>query len=168
MIKSLVGVLRDCFTRHRAVGTFRYQSDDLNNAQNSFKGLQVYLDDVSEHQLNITDGTFTSEFQIMVLGHVERPKEIIDVQDEAYTLAASVVERLDRSYYGSLRVHDYSIMTVSHVTDDDSAGVRLTLVLQTPNPADLCSEDIWEEPKEDENEPLLELNPITLPKRRLC
>lgn len=169
MLKDIINVLKDCFTRYKGVNTFKYQSDDLNNSQGDYASWQVYVDDVSDHNLNITDGTFTAEFQIMILSHVDDGETILDKQDEAYSLAATVVEQLDRKveYQGILRVHDYSILTCSHITDDDSAGVRLTLVLQVPNPADLCY-DQWQEPvPEPEDEPL-ELNPITLPKKPLC
>lgn len=170
MLKDVINVLKDCFTRLKGVGTFRYQSDSLNNAQNNYKGYQVYVDDVSEHALNITDGTFTATFQIMVLSHVGKGQTILGVQDVAYSMAATVVEALDSypKYQGVLRVHDYSILTCSHVTDDDASGVRLTLVLEVPNPADLCDDDIWGEPLPDPVVKPIEVKTITLPKAKLC
>lgn len=169
MLKDIVNVLKDCFSRYKGVNTFKYQSDDLNNSQNDYASWQVYVDDMSHHQLNITDGTFTAEFQIMILSHVDDGETILDKQDYAYSLAATVVETLDRKvdYQGILRVHDYSIVTVSHISDDDSAGVNLSLVLQVPNPADLCYGD-WQEPVPEPEEEQIELNVITLPKKKLC
>lgn len=169
MLKDIITVLKDRFSRYKGVNTFKYQSDDLNNSQNDYASWQIYVDDMSRHQLNITDGTFTAEFQIMILSHVGEDDTILDKQDYAYSLAATVVEALDRNpeYQGVMRVHDYSIVTVSHISDDDSAGVNLSLVLQVPNPADLCY-DQWQEPvPEPEDEPL-ELHTITLPKKPIC
>lgn len=170
MLNSIIQTLKDCFTRYKGVYTFRYQSEDLNNAQNNFKGFQVYVDDVSRHQLNITDGTFTAEFEITVLSHVGKGQTILGLQDFAYTLAATVVETLDRNpeYQGVMRVHDYSILTVSHATDDDAAGVRLTLVLEVPNPALLCDDSVWGEPVPEPKDKEIELHTITLPKKKLC
>lgn len=169
MLKDIVNVLKDCFTRYKGVNTFKYQDDRLNNAQNDYASWQIYVDDMSHHQLNITDGTFTAEFQIMILSHVDDGETILDKQDYAYSLAATVVEALDRKfeYQGILRVHDYSIVTVSHISDDDSAGVSLTLVLQVPNPADLCYDE-WQEPVPEPEEEQIELNVITLPKKPIC
>lgn len=169
MLKDIINVLKDCFTRYKGVRTFIYQSDDYNNAQNDFDAWQVYVDDVTRSDLNITDSTFTFECDIMVLSHVGGDETILDVQDKAYAMAATVVEMLDRNpvYYGVLRVRDYSILTVSHVTDDDAAGVRLTLKLDTPNPADLCYDE-WQEPWEPQPEPDLDITTITLPKKPLC
>lgn len=169
MLKDIVNVLMDCFSRYKGVRTVRYQSNDLNNAQNDYASWQIYVDDMSHHQLNITDGTFTAEFQIMILSHVDDGETILDKQDYAYSLAATVVEALDRKheYQDILRVHDYSIVTVSHISDDDSAGVNLTLVLQVPNPADLCY-DQWQEPVPEPEDEQLEIQTITLPKKPLC
>ena len=169
MLKSIIEAVGHCFRSYKSVKTFRYQNESLNNAQNNYEGFQVYVDDVSRHQLNITDGTFTAEFQIMVLKHVDDGDTVLSVQDDAYTLACSVVEMLDRNpqYYGVMRVHDYSLLTCSHATDDDASGVMLTLVLEVPNPAELCDDTIWIEPPVEPDEKL-ELHPITLPKRPLC
>lgn len=170
MLKDIINTLKDCFTRYKNVRTFIYQSEDLFNAQNDYDAWQVYVDDVTRSALNITDSTFTFECDITVLSHVGEDDTILDVQDKAYSMAATVVEMLDRNpkYYGVLRVHDYSILTVSHVSDDDAAGVRLTLILDVPNPADLCDDKIWGEPYEPDEEPDLEITTITLPKRKLC
>ena len=169
MLKDIINVLKDIFSRYKGVNTFKYQSNDLNNAQNDYASWQIYVDDMSRHQLNITDGTFTAEFQIMILSHVDDGETILDKQDYAYSLAATVVEALDSNpeYQGVMRVHDYSIVTVSHISDDDSAGVSLSLVLQVPNPADLCY-DQWQEPVPEPEEEPLEIQTITLPKKPIC
>ena len=170
MLKEIIDTLKDCFTRLKAVNTFRYQSESLNNAQNNFKGFQVYVDDVTDSKLNITDGTFTFECFIMILSPVGKGQTILDVQDTAYTIAATVVEMLDirTEYQGVLRVRDYSMMTSSHVSDDDAAGVRLDLVLEVPNPALLCDDSIWGEPSVDPVIKPIDVRPIKLPTKPVC
>ena len=54
MLKDVVNIIKDISLRHKGVSTFRYQSEILNNAQNNNKMYQVYVDDVSLHELNIT------------------------------------------------------------------------------------------------------------------
>lgn len=178
MIKDLVNIIKDVCLRHKGVCTFRYQSNIYNNAQNNYKPFQVYLDDVSYHNLNITTNIFTAEFNMYILSQPSKDKDgILEVQDAAYTIAADIVAYLDYNYRGVMNMHDYAIMTLSHYSDDDSAGVRLSITLEVPSPVNLCDLDdnFNDEPYEEEPDaeitvdikPLPELSDIkkiTLPK----
>ena len=53
MIKDIIEILKNVSLRHKGVRTFKYQSDIYNNAQNNYATYQVYVDDISLHQLNI-------------------------------------------------------------------------------------------------------------------
>lgn len=178
MLKDIIDILKDVSLRHKGVKTFRYQGDDFNNAQNNHKYYQVYVDDISLHQLNITTNIFKAEFQIYVLGFVDDDNSVLDVQNNCYTIAADIIAYIDsqEAYKGVLSVYDYSILTLSHYTDDNSAGVKLSLVLEMPSPVNLCELDdnFNDEPyEEDEDNEIdlningvgdIDLNPITLPK----
>ena len=104
---------------------------------------------MSYHRLNITTGVFVTEFNIWILSQPQAEgQSILDVQDVAMSIANSVINRFE--YVGAV-VHDYDMMTVSHVTDDDSAGVRLTLSLEVAMDG-LCDDDQWrEEPYEQDD-----------------
>ena len=108
MLKDIIEVLRHVSLTHKGVYTFRYQGDDLNNAQNNYKGYQVYVDDISLHQLNITTNIFKVEFQVYVLGHVDDENPILDVQNNAYTIAVDIMGKIDsdEAYRGILSVYD--------------------------------------------------------------
>lgn len=170
MLNDIIQALRDCFTRYKSVRSFLYISEDLVRCQGNQGNFEVTVDDVTRSALNITDGTFTFECDIMVLSHVGNGQTILDVQDTAYTIAATVVETLDirPEYQGVLRVRDYSIITVSHVTDDDASGVRLTLKLEVPNPAQLCDESVWGDPAVDPVIKPVDVKPIKLPVKPIC
>ena len=184
MLKDVIDILRDISLRHKNVYTFLYQDDMLNNAQNNYPGYQVYVSDTSMHQLNITTNIFKAEFQIYILGHAtgESGNTILDVQNDAYTIAADIMAYIDtkEEFYGILSVYDYSILVLSHYTDDDSAGVKLSLVLEMPSPVNLCTlddnfddEPHEEEPDRDIDIPSseigdIEINPIHLPRNREC
>lgn len=176
MLKEIIEILRDTFLRYKGVRTFKYQDDSLNNTQPNDKDYQVFVDDTSYHRLNITTGIFVAEFNIYILKTPSKDESILDVQDYAYTLAANVIGKMDYDAHPALSVHDWSVITVSHVTDNDSAGIRLTLYLETPNPENLCDESNWnDEPYSGDTENpidvpdygigLLDVNPITLPKK---
>lgn len=184
MLKDIIEVLRHVSLTHKGVFTFRYQGDDLNNAQNNYKGYQVYVDDISLHQLNITTNIFKVEFQVYVLGHPtgESGNTILDVQNNAYTIAVDILGKIDSddAYRGILGVYDYSILTLSHYTDDNAAGVKLSLVLQMPSPLNWCTLDDNFDDEEHEEEPDheidvpdnevgdIDITPIHLPKNREC
>lgn len=182
MLKDVIEVIKNAALKHKGVYTFRYQGDDFNNAQNNYKMFQVYVDDISHHQLNITTGIFKAEFQIYILGFVNEDKTILDVQNDAYTIAVDIMAFIDsqEEYEGILSVYDYDILTLSHYTDDSSAGVKLSLVLQMPSPLNWCEleNNFDEEPHEEEKDKEidisttdvgdLDITPIKLPRSRRC
>ena len=184
MLKDVVNIIKDISLRHKGVRTFRYQSELLNIAQNNHKMYQVYVDDVSLHELNITTNIFKAQFEIYILGFVDDEHTVLDVQNNAYTIACDIMAYIDTKdeFKGILSVYDYSILTLSHYTDDNASGVKLSLVLEMPSPVNLCSLDdnFNDEPYEDDedseidinNEEIgdidIDINPITLPTNRIC
>ena len=182
MLKDVVNIIKDISLRHKGVRTFRYQSEILNNAQNNNKMYQVYVDAVSLHELNINTNIFNAKFEIYILGFTDDENTVLEVQNNAYTIACDIMAKIDidDAYKGVLSVYDYSILTLSHYTDDNAAGVKLSLVLQMPNPVNLCTLDdnFNDEPYEDEpdneininNDEIgdIDINPITLPTNRIC
>jgi hypothetical protein len=182
MLKDVINILKDVSLRHKGVYTFRYQGEKLNNAQNNFKGYQVYIDDISLHELNITTNIFKAKFEIYILGFVGDDTDVLEVQNNAYTIACDIMAYIDTQddFKGVLSVYDYSILTLSHFTDDNSAGVKLSLVLQMPSPVNMCTLDdnFNDEPYEPEPDKeididtkevgKLDINPIKLPRNREC
>ena len=182
MLKDVIEILKEASLRHRGVYTFKYCGDDLINQQNNYKMYQVYVDDISLHQLNITTNIFKVEFQIYILGFVDNDKTVLDVQNDAYTIAVDIMAFIDSQpeYSGILSVYDYSILTLSRFTDDNSAGVKLSLVIQMPSPLNWCELDnnFDDEPHQEEADHQIdidtndvgeiELNPIHLPRNRQC
>lgn len=178
MLKDVINILKDISLKHKGVRTFKYQSDIYNNAQNNHKYFQVYVDDVSLHELNITTNIFKARFEVYILGFVDNDTTILDVQNNAYTIAVDIMAYIDvmEALKGVIRVYDYSILTLSHYTDDNAAGVKLSLILQMPNPVDLCTlednfnDEPYEEPEDveidinDNEVGDIDLTPISLPK----
>ena len=184
MLKDIIDILKDVSLRHKGVYTFRYQGEKLNNAQNNYRGYQVYIDDISLHELNITTNIFKVSLEIYVLGQPngESGNTILDVQNNAYTIACDIMAKIDtdEAFRGILSVYDYSILTLARYTDDSSAGVKLSLVLQMPSPLNWCTldENFDDEPhEEDEDHEIdidedevgdIDITPISLPRNRVC
>ena len=184
MLKDIIDILKDVSLRHKGVYTFRYQGEKLNNAQNNHRGYQVYVDDINLHELNITTNIFKVSLEIYVLGQPngESGNTILDVQNNAYTIACDIMAKIDtdEAFRGILSVYDYSILTLARYTDDSSAGVKLSLVLQMPSPLNWCTLDdnFDDEPhEEDEDHEIdidedevgdIDITPISLPRNRVC
>lgn len=183
MLKDIVNIIRDTALRHRGVHTFKYQGDDLHNHQNNDEYYQVYLDDVSYHQLNITTNIFKVEFNLYILGFpLDIPEDILEKQNNAYTIAADIVAYIDtnEAFRGILSVYDYSILTLSHYTSDNAAGVKLSLVLAMPSPVNFCelednfNDEPYEPEKDSEIDILtdetgdIDIKPISLKPNRRC
>lgn len=184
MIKDLVEIIKNVSLRHKLVKTFRYQNDTWNNAQSNYKTYQVYLDTVSMHQLNITTNIFTSSFEVYILSQPngESGNTVEDVQTYAFTIAVDILAALDNweEFRGILSVYDYSLLTLSEYSDDNSSGVKLSVVLQVPSPLNLCEyEDHFnDEPyPQDEDKEIdvqtkevgeLDIRPIHLKPNRRC
>lgn len=177
MYKEIINIIRNICLRYNGVKTFKYQDSCFNNQQNSHKGFQVYVDDTSISEINIETDIFKVSFEIYILNS---GNDILDNQDKAFNIAVNLMAYLDNmpQYHGILSVYDYSIMTLSHYTDDDSSGVKLSLVLQAPSPLSLCTlkdnfndepyEDTEEQDNEitvtDRNDNELDVHPIKLPR----
>ena len=83
-------------------------------------------------------------------------------------------------FQGILSVYDYSILTLSHYTDDNAAGVKLSLVLEMPSPLNLCTyeDNFDDEPHEEEKDKEIDIptsevgdltiTPIKLLRNRQC
>lgn len=170
MLNELIEVIKDTCLKHKYIKTFKYQSAIYNNAQNNHKYLQAYVDDVHMSQLLISTSPniFTITFDLYILGFVETEDTILNVQDKCYDTALQIIMKLgDLDEYKSIiEVHDYSLLTLSHYTDDNSAGVKATIELRVP--IGMCDLDDYfnDEPYEDEDDTDMEinLNPIELPK----
>ena len=184
MIQDIVNIIRNICLRHKLVYTFRYQDDKKNNAQNNYRTFQCYLDTVSLHNLNITTNIFTSEFQLYILSQADGASgsTIEDVQGMAFTIAVDVLAALDNwdEFNGVLSIHDYSILTLDGYSDDNSVGVKLSVVLQVPSPLNMCEyeEHFDDEPHEEDKDKEIDvptsevceitINPIRLKKIREC
>ena len=161
MIKDVVNIIKYISLRHKGVRTFKYQGEGFNNAQNNYGTYQVYLDDISLHELNITNNVFKSSFELYILAQPNDEKEVLDVQNEAFTIACDIIAMIDEGseFKAYFSVYDYSILTIARYTDDNSSGVKLSLTLRMPNPVSLCSlaDNFNDEPYEEEEDAQIDI-----------
>lgn len=143
MYKEIIELIKEWCLKYKLSGSFKYQDSILINAQNNNRYLQFIVDDTSIHNLNITSNIFVSTIDLYILGFPKDDNDILEVQSMCYDAAVRILSKIEQDdrYYNIVKIHDYSIMTVSHFTDDNSSGVKLTIELQLPNPVDYCTLD---------------------------
>lgn len=183
MLKDLIDIIKDTALMHKAVNDFHYQSSILTNAQNHHNSFQVIVDDISLSQLLISYSPelFQIGLDIYIIGFVDTNKTVLDVQSQAYDIAIQLIKKIEMNdeYDGILDVKDYSILTLSHYTDDSSAGVKVSIQLTVPvgycdiddyfddEPKDISIEDKEIDLNGNTEENVITLNPIKLPKNNV-
>ena len=50
-----------------------------------------------------------------------------------------LIKLIEESYKGILSVYDYNLLNVSHYTDDDLFGTRMSIYLTMPSPVNECN-----------------------------
>ena len=126
--KDITNILMNICGRFKGIYTVKYQADILNNKQGNDKPIQVFIDDITNHQFNLTTNIVNVEYNIYILSTPKKDAEgILNAQDEAYNAALNILYKIDNmeEYKEIMRVYDYSITTVTHKNDNDSARVQL-------------------------------------------
>lgn len=160
MIEQIINYIGNTALKHKAVNTFSYKSRVLINAQNDNSYMKFVIEDNTYFQNLITQNIFTATMNIDILGQPNDDSEILAIQNDAFQIAVEVMAYIeqDTTFMGQLSIHDYDILFVSHFTDDDSAGVRLSLEVVVPNPINLCEyQDNFDENKVIEEKKTVDL-----------
>ena len=99
------------------------------------------------------------------------PESILDVQDRCYDVALYTLAYLDNNikYRGVVSLFDYSILTLSHYSAQNNAGVKLSVVLTIPNGVNMCElDEHFGDPYPQPQDKKIEIKKINLPKSNEC
>ena len=142
MYNQIIQYIMECAMKHVAVKSVKYQSRILINQQNSNPNYQVVIEDDAYLQYNKTGNvnTLTMSLNIDILSHCWDDDNILDIQSTALQIGAELLKYVETDDYflSLLRIDDYDFLMLSHFTDDDSAGVRISIQFVVPNPVDMC------------------------------
>ena len=182
--KQIVDALVNVLSRFKGVNYVRYTGDDLINQQQNHKTIQCWLDNVSFSQYNLTTNINKIEFQVYILGFADGTsgKTTLSIQDECYNVAVNFLTYIDNmpQFQNLISLYDWSILTLDRYSEQSNAGVKVSVVLNAVSPINLCEYQDWfndepytpEEDKEidlnDDEVGDIDLNPIRLPKNRIC
>lgn len=142
MIKRLVHIFRDISLLHKGIHSFKYQSEIYNNSKGDDLMFQVLMDDVSYSNFDLVKNTIDLELNFYVLATPDDKMSSIEAQDMAYKMAVNIVDKLESDHKRLVYLKQFSVITVSHYTDNDSSGVKCSIVFETPSP--LCLDSFAE------------------------
>ena len=175
---------------HKAVNSVKYQNKTLVNAQNSAGYMQVSIDASPFWDLliSVPNQPFTLQLNVDIMGfpRTDGTYSELDAQSDAFQIGVEFLHyfRQENIFMDKIAIHDYQFIGFTHYTDDNCAGVRMSVNFTLVNPINLCTfmdnfsdEFIPEEPEDipqidlvDPNPPSeindLVLKPILLPTKK--
>lgn len=152
MIKELIDEILTLAYKHVSVGSVRYDREININDFHGNKGFQVIVEsDSSLLEKQVVEGIITLTLSMDILGFVGKNK-VIEVQDEALHIGLDIMQYIQDNMY-HMEIRDYSFLSLTEYSDDNSSGVRITLKLAVPSPINICMyEDNFIEKQEEEEQ----------------
>lgn len=139
MIKNLVNAIKEQAKHIKNVKHFNYEGADLINAQNNNSTIQIWIEDDIFTEYLVTKDLVKVQMNIDILDNIGENEEKVDVHDRTNKLGIVLIKLIEESYNGILSVYDYNLLNVSHYTDDDLFGTRMSLYITMPSPINLCN-----------------------------
>ena len=139
MIKNLVNAIKEEAEHIKNVKFFKYEGADLINCQNNNSTIQVVVEDDIFSEFVVTKDLIKIQINIEIGGNIGDDEEKLEVHDRTNKLGIVLIKLIEDSYKGILSVYDYNLLNVSHYTDDDLFGTRMSIYLTMPSPVNECN-----------------------------
>ena len=172
MIKNLVLAIKEQAEHIKNVKHFNYEGADLINAQNNNSTIQIWIEDDIFTEYLVTKDLVKVQMNIDILDNIGDDEEKVDVHDRTNKLGIVLIKLIEENYKNILSVYDYNMLNVSHYTDDDLFGTRMSLYLTMPSPINFCNinefiDELNEYEKNEEkeitiNKPEIDINNINI------
>lgn len=172
MIKNLVNAIKEVAEHIKNVKFFKYEGADLINAQNNNEPIQVVVEDDIFTEYLVTKDLIKIQMNIDILDTIGDDEEKLDVHNRTTKIAIVLIKLLEEKYKNILSVYDYNLLNVSHYSDDDLFGTRVSLYLTMPSQINECNiKDFIDEMNEYEknedkeitiNKPEIDINKIDI------
>ena len=139
MIKNLVNAIKEQAEHIKNVKFFKYEGADLINAQNNNATIQVFVEDDIFTEYIVTKDLVKVQLNIDILDSIGDGKDILEIHDRTTKIAIVLIKLIEENYKNILSVYDYNLLNVSHYSDDDLFGTRISLYLTMPSPVNECN-----------------------------
>ena len=172
MIKNLVEAIKEQARHIKNVKYFNYEGADLINAQNNNATIQIWIEDDIFTEYLVTKDLVKIQMNIDILDTIGDDEEKADLHDRTTKIAIVLIKLIEENYKNILSVYDYNMLNVSHYSDDDLFGTRMSLYLTMPSPVNQCNinefiDELNEYEKNDDkditiNKPEIDINNINI------
>lgn len=139
MIKNLVEAIKEQAEHIKNVKHFNYEGADLINAQNNNSTIQIWIEDDIFTEYLVTKDLVKVQMNIDILDNIGDDEEKVDVHDRTTKIAIVLIKLIEENYKNILSVYDYNLLNLSHYSDDDLFGTRMSLFLTMPSPINFCN-----------------------------
>lgn len=139
MIKNLVNVIKEEAEHIKNVKFFKYEGADLINAQNNNATIQVFVEDDIFTEYLVTKDLVKIQLNIDILDNIGDGDDMLEIHDRTTKIAIVLIKLIEENYKNILSVYDYNMLNVSHYSDDDLFGTRISLYLTMPSPINFCN-----------------------------
>lgn len=139
MIKELVLAIKEQAEHIKNVKHFNYEGADLINSQNNNEPIQVWIEDDIFVEYIVTKDLIKVQINIDILDNIRDGENKLENHDKTTKIAIVLIKLIEENYKNILSVYDYNMLNVSHFTDDDLFGTRVSLYLTMPSPINFCN-----------------------------
>ena len=139
MVKNLVEAIKEQARHIKDVKSFNYEGADLINAQNNNATIQIWVEDDIFTEFITTKDLIKVQMNIDILDNIRENESKLDTHDRTTKIAIVLINLLEYRYKNILSVYDFNMLNVSHYTDDDLFGTRISLYLTMPSPINFCN-----------------------------
>lgn len=139
MLKNLINAIKEVAEHIKNVKFFKYEGVDLINCQNNNSTIQVVVEDDIFTEFITTKDLIKVQLNIDILDNIRDGEEKIDCHDRTTKIAIVLIKLIEENYKNILSVYDYNMLNVSHYSDDDLFGTRMSLFLTMPSPINFCN-----------------------------
>lgn len=139
MIKNLVEAIKEQAEFIKGVKSFNYEGSDLINAQNNNETIQIVVEDDIFVEYLVTKDLIKVQMNIDILDNIGENEDKIDVHDRTTKIGIVLIKLIEENYKNILSVYDFNLLNVSHYSDDDLFGTRMSIYLTMPSPINQCN-----------------------------
>ena len=169
MIKNLVNAIKEQAEHIKNVKFFSYEGADLINCQNNNATIQVFVEDDIFIEYLVTKDLIKVQLNIDILDNIGDGDDMLEIHDRTTKIAIVLIKLIEENYKNILSVYDYNMLNVSHYTDDELFGTRVSLYLTMPSPVNECNinefiDELNEYEKNEEKEITINIQEIDINK----
>lgn len=142
MIKDIVDTFYTLAKEHIMIKSFAYNSTNEIGEGNEKYPL-LWLEEPIYASITGSNGNiveYTINFSITLIPSTDL--NVLECQNKAMSAGINIIEKIKNTLDGYEVLNDWNVMTLRHYYDNDSAGCRFTMHLNTVNETDRCINDL--------------------------